>query len=113
MRAPGDLVWSSHCDPLNITRIYKRYRYKRYKNSDDSTLFIPFLNKMTKCDNIIFKSVPIMGSYFGLGNPQQQVYMHARSKNTYNMHLFLPYLLNGSRTIHVTINLIKHILCMT
>ncbi len=31
------------------------------------------------------------GSYFGFGSPQQQVDMHARSKNTlisYNMHLF-------------------------
>ncbi len=45
-------------------------------------LFIQFLNKMMKCDNIIFKSVPIMSSYFGFESPQQQVYMHARSKNT-------------------------------
>ncbi len=27
--------------------------------------------------------VSIMGSYFGFGSPQQQVDMHARSKNTF------------------------------
>ncbi len=32
------------------------------------------------------------GSYFGFGSPQQQVDMHALF--SYNMHLFLPYLLN-------------------
>ncbi len=56
------------------------------------------------------------GSYFGFGSPQQQVDMHARSKNTlisYNMHLFSPYLLNDSQTIRSTIHFSKPLLCMT
>ncbi len=47
------------------------------------------------------------GSYFGFGSPQQQVDMHAGQKThslSYNMHLFLPYLLNDSQTIHTTIH---------
>ncbi len=50
------------------------------------------------------------GSHFGFGSPQQQVDMHARSKNTfivYKMHLFLPYLL-VSKTIRLTIHFSKH-----
>ncbi len=42
------------------------------------------------------------------GSPQQQVDMHARSKNIY-----LPYLLNDSQTIHSTINFSKPLLCVT
>ncbi len=41
------------------------------------------------------------GSYFGFGGLQQQVDMHARSKNTF---IFLPYLLNDFQTIHSTIH---------
>ncbi len=55
------------------------------------------------------------GSYFGFGSPQQQVDMHARSKNTsfsYSMHLFLPYLLNDSQTIRSTIHFSKPLLCV-
>ncbi len=59
----------------------------------------------------------IKGSYFGFGSPQQQVDMHARSKNTfhlsYNMHLFLPYLLNDTQTIRSTIHFSKPLLCVT
>ncbi len=57
------------------------------------------------------------GSYFGFGSPQQQVDMHARSKKTlsfsYNMHLFLPYLLNDSQTIRSTMNFSKPLLRVT
>ncbi len=45
------------------------------------------------------------GSYFGFESPQQQVDMHARSKSlsfSYNMHLFVPYLLIDSQTIRST-----------
>ncbi len=38
------------------------------------------------------------GSYFGFGSSLQQVNMHARSKITYNMRLFLSYSLNDSQT---------------
>ncbi len=69
------------------------------------------------CFMQMFK-VPLLcvmkGSYFGFGSPQQQVDMHARSKNTlsYNMHLFLSYLLNDSQTIRSTIHFSKP-LCVT
>ncbi len=56
------------------------------------------------------------GSYFGFGSHRQQVHMHARSKNTslsYNVHLFSPYLLNDSRTIHSMIHFSKPLLCVT
>ncbi len=54
------------------------------------------------------------GSYFGFGT-WVQVDMQARSKNTfsYNMHLFLPYLLNDSQTIRSMINFSKPLLCVT
>ncbi len=54
------------------------------------------------------------GSYFGFGRPQQHIDMHAGSKNTFivNMHLFLPYLLKDSQTIHSTINFYKPLLCV-
>ncbi len=44
------------------------------------------------------------GSYFGFRSPQQQVDMHAGSKNTFivNMHLFLLYLLKDSQTLNDT-----------
>ncbi len=51
------------------------------------------------------------GYFFGFGSPQQQVGMHARSKN--NMHLFLPYLLNDSQTIRSMIHFSKPFLCVT
>ncbi len=41
--------------------------------------------------------------------------MHARSKTllfSYNMHLFLPYLLNDSQTIHSMIHFSKPLLCV-
>ncbi len=50
------------------------------------------------------------GSYSGFGSPQQQVDMHVRSKTfslSYNMHLFLPYLLNDSQSIRSTIHFSK------
>ncbi len=50
------------------------------------------------------------GSYFGFGRHACKV------KNTfifYNMHLFLPYLLNDSQTIHSTIHFFKLLLCVT
>ncbi len=49
-------------------------------------------------------------SYFGFGSPQQQVDMHQAQKTlsySYNMHLFLPYLLNDSQTIRSTIHFSK------
>ncbi len=49
------------------------------------------------------------GSYFGFE-------MHAWSKTlsfSYNMHLFLPYLLNDSQTIHSTIHFSKLLLFVT
>ncbi len=58
-----------------------------------------------RCLRVCLKvfNVPLLwvmkGSYFGFGSPQQQVDMHARSKThslSYNMHLFLPNLLNDS-----------------
>ncbi len=54
------------------------------------------------------------GSYFGFGSPQQQVDMHAGSKNTFivNMHLFLPYLHKESKTIRSTFNFSKPLLCV-
>ncbi len=56
------------------------------------------------------------GSYLGFGSPQQQVYMHIRSKTlslSYNMHLFLPYLLNDSQTIRSMFHFSKPLLCET
>ncbi len=59
----------------------------------------------------------MIGSYFGFGSPQQQVDMHARSKKTlslsYNMHLFLTYLLSDSQIIRLTIRFSKPRICMT
>ncbi len=49
----------------------------------------------------------IKGSYFGFGSHQPQADMNARSKTlslSYNMHLFLPYLLNDSQTIRLTLH---------
>jgi len=49
----------------------------------------------------------LKGSYFCFGSPQQHVYKHARSKTfslSYNMHLFLSYLLNDSQMIRSTIH---------
>ncbi len=54
--------------------------------------------------------------FFGFGSPQPQVDMHARSKTlsfSYNMHLFLHYLLNDSQTIRSTIHFSKPLLCVT
>ncbi len=55
------------------------------------------------------------GSYFGLWSPQQQFDMHARSKNTfivlYNMHYFLPYLLNDSQRFAQQL-IFKQLLCL-
>ncbi len=45
------------------------------------------------------------GSYFGFGSPQQQVDMHARSKNTFIvLYVCLPYLLNDSQTNRLKIH---------
>ncbi len=49
---------------------------------------------------------------FWFWDPQQQVDMHASSETlsfSYNMHLFLSYLLNDSQTIHFS----KPLLCVT
>ncbi len=54
----------------------------------------------------------ILGSF---GSPQQQVGMHARSKTlalSYNMQLFLQYLLNDSQTILSMIDFSKPLLCV-
>ncbi len=57
------------------------------------------------------------GSYFGFGNPQQQVDMHARSKKHFHCLIiciyFLPYLLNDSQTISLTIHFSKNLICVT
>ncbi len=49
------------------------------------------------------------GSYFGFGSPQQQVDMQGQKTRTfyYNIHLFLPYLLNDSQTIRSMIHFSK------
>ncbi len=54
-------------------------------------------------------------SYFGFGSPQQQVHMQGQKtlSFSYNMHLFLPYLLNDSQTIQSAINFSKLLLCLT
>ncbi len=75
------------------------------------------LQSLTSCLLHAFK-VPLLwamkGSYFGFGSPQQQVDMHAGSKNTFivNMHLFLPYLHKESKTIRSTFNFSKPLLCV-
>ncbi len=52
------------------------------------------------------------GSYFGFGSPQQQVDMQGQKTRTfyYNIHLFLPYLLNDCQTIRSTIHFSKPLL---
>ncbi len=52
---------------------------------------------------------------FWFWSPQQQVDMHSSSKTlslSYNMHLFLPYLLNDSQTIRSMIYFSKPLLCV-
>ncbi len=65
---------------------------------------------------VSFVKVPLMkGSYFGFGSPQQQLTCMQGQKThslSYNMHLFLPYLLNDSQTIHSTIHFSKLLLCV-
>ncbi len=60
--------------------------------------------------SLVIVKVPLLwvrkSSYFGFGSPQQL-------SLSYNMHLFLPYLLNDSQTIRSTIHLSKPLLCVT
>ncbi len=43
-----------------------------------------FISRQTTCRKIKVPLLWVMkGSYFGFGSPQQQVDMHARSKNTF------------------------------
>ncbi len=71
-----------------------------------------------KQENNIVK-VPLLwvmkGSYFGFGSPQQQVDMQGQKtlSFSYNMHLFLLYLLNDSQTIRSMMNFSKPLLCVT
>ncbi len=56
------------------------------------------------------------GSYFGFGIPNNRLTCMQALKTlsfSYNMHLFLPYLLNDSQTIHSTIHFSKPLLCVT
>ncbi len=56
------------------------------------------------------------GSYFGFGIPNNRLICMQGQKTlsfSYNIHLFLPYLLNDSQTIHSTIHFSKLLLCVT
>ncbi len=94
-----------------FSRIHKNAQKNIMYTSEKSALNVIISN--LKC---LYFGV-MKGSYFGFGSPHQQADMHARSKRTlsfsYNMHLFLPYLLNDSQTIRSTIHLSKPLLCVT
>ncbi len=57
------------------------------------------------------------GSYFGFGSPPNNRLTCIQAQKTlsysYNMHFFLPYLLNDSQTIRSTIHFSKPLLCLT
>ncbi len=55
------------------------------------------------------------GSYFGFGIPNNSACMQGQKtlSFSYNMHLFLAYLLNDSQTIHSMIHFSKLLLCVT
>ncbi len=80
---------------------------------------INYIFKYINIENSYFK-VPLLrfmkGSYFGFGSPQQQVGMHARSKNTFIVlqyafifTLFAQWL----QAIRSTIHFYKPLLCVT
>ncbi len=80
----------------------------------------PMLHLFYNLKYIFCFKVPLLwvmkGSYFGFGIPNNRLTLMQGQKTlslSYNMHLFLPYLLNDSQTIRSTINFSKPLLCVT
>ncbi len=86
-----------HQDQWSLAVIFQSFR-----NALENVTFA-FVDATALLDQKSVASLQVVkGSYFGFGSPQQQVDMQGQKRLplSYNMHLFLPYLLNDSQTIH-------------